>query len=705
LRTQVLLLALVLLAVPWVGYRYVLEMERFLREGQERGLGATARAVAMALHDRPALFANSGTTQLGTADSGLYVRALPMPIVLDGFDADWPPVTDAADTPVYAGATVSIAPRFGKRDRYLYVLAKVSDEHVIYRANAKARADSSDRVELAVVDPHGSFLRFAIAPLAAGSVQALRVVGAGASWDAPVNEPRIEGFWRETPQGYVAELRMPLNMIGPRLGLLAASVDDAQRRETTSMVGPTGTDHPGILAPVVIPESEIDLALQELGRTTPRIWVVDREHRVLAQTGSLKPSLDAPRENRSEVSVWSRAWAWVEQATLKRIYAQVFQSPSNDFDEGTQDPTALIASQVDEALAGSSTTRWRSTADQRAVVLSAAHPIRVGGTVAGAVVVEETTNAILSVRTSALETLFTTALVVLTIGTLTLFVFATRLSTRIRRLRDEAEDAVDAQGRVRGGISASGSQDEIGDLSRSLSTMVRRLGEYNDYLETMGGRLGHEIRTPIAVVRSSLDNLSLQLLPDDAKRYMDRAREGLARLSRIVAAMTEATRLEQTLQHADREQFDLVAVLSGCVSGYRLAYPKSRFELTVPSEAVTVSGAPELIAQMLDKLVANAVDFAHGDTSIDIGLQVDKASARLTIGNTGPALPENMQGRLFDSMVSIRSGGASAEPHLGMGLYIVRMIAQFHGGVARADNRTDGSGVTMSVDIPIMATR
>jgi len=182
-------------------------------------------------------------------------------------------------------------------------------------------------------------------------------------------------------------------------------------------------------------------------------------------------------------------------------------------------------------------------------------------------------------------------------------------------------------------------------------------------------------------------------------------REGLARLSRIVAAMTEATRLEQTLQHADREQFDLVAVLSGCVSGYRLAYPQSRFELTVPSEAVTVSGAPELIAQMLDKLVANAVDFAHGDTSIDIGLQVDKASARLTIGNTGPALPENMQGRLFDSMVSIRSGGASAEPHLGMGLYIVRMIAQFHGGVARADNRTDGSGVTMSVDIPIMATR
>jgi signal transduction histidine kinase len=230
--------------------------------------------------------------------------------------------------------------------------------------------------------------------------------------------------------------------------------------------------------------------------------------------------------------------------------------------------------------------------------------------------------------------------------------------------------------------------------------MVKRLGEYNDYLESMGGRLAHEIRTPIAVVRSSLDNLSLQILPEDAKRYMERAREGLARLSRVITSMTEATRLEQTLQHVEIESFDLAEVVSGCVNGYQLAYPQSVFELVAPSESVNVKGAPELIAQMLDKLVANAVDFAHSATPIVIELAGDKNRALLSVSNDGPQLPENMQGRLFESMVSIRSGATTTEPHLGMGLYIVRLIAQFHGGTARAENRADRSGVTITIELP-----
>jgi dedicated sortase system histidine kinase len=701
LRTQVLLLALILLVIPWVGYRYVLEMERFLREGQERALIATARAVATALHERAALFETGGAAPFGATDAGLYVRALPGQIHLDGDDSDWPPLSaTSSDVPLsYSGATVSMTPRLGKRDRYLYLLVKVTDEHLVYRTANETRADRADRVELGLVNPRGTFQRMVVAANGPGPIQAWRIAGDGASIDAPLPESRVEGFWRETPNGYVVELRMPLTMVGPRLGLLVASADDPTTRETTSMAGPTGVDKPEMLAQVLIPESEIDLILQGLGRTTSRIWVVDSDHRVLAQSGTLKPQPEPTPATDSSLA--ASLWAKIEQATLRRIYAQVLGHPSEDFDEGPSDASGSLGAEIDDALKGSTVTRWRTTPDQRAVVLSAAHPIFVADRPAGAVVVEETTNAILSVRTRALETLFTTALVVLLLGTIALFIFATRLSTRIRRLRDEAERAVDQQGRVRGIIASSTAGDEIGDVSRSVSTILRRLGEYNAYLEHLGGRLAHELRTPIAVVRSSLDNLRLQQLPDEAKVYMERAQEGLVRLGRILTSMTEATRLEQLLQHSERELFDLAAVVAGCINGYRLAYPSTQFEAQAPSGPLMARGAPDLIAQMLDKLVANAVDFALPDTAVRLELEVEQSIARLYVINDGPLLPDAMQGRLFESMVSIRPHQQGREPHLGIGLYIVRLIVEFHDGAVDAANRADRRGVVFGVTLPL----
>ena len=70
--------------------------------------------------------------------------------------------------------------------------------------------------------------------------------------------------------------------------------------------------------------------------------------------------------------------------------------------------------------------------------------------------------------------------------------------------------------------------------------------------------------------------------------------------------------------------------------------------------------------------------------------------------NDGPLLPASMQGRLFESMVSIRPAASSDDPHLGVGLYIVRMIAQFHGGIASAQNKADDSGVVITIELPVM---
>jgi two-component system sensor histidine kinase ChvG len=114
---------------------------------------------------------------------------------------------------------------------------------------------------------------------------------------------------------------------------------------------------------------------------------------------------------------------------------------------------------------------------------------------------------------------------------------------------------------------------------------------------------------------------------------------------------------------------------------------------------VLIRGAAELIAQMLEKLISNAIDFHTPGTPIKIALETDGRQIRLSVSNSGPALPAEMQDNLFESMVSIRPHKGE-QANLGLGLYIVRLIVEFHKGNVLARNRVDGSGVEFIISLP-----
>jgi signal transduction histidine kinase len=101
--------------------------------------------------------------------------------------------------------------------------------------------------------------------------------------------------------------------------------------------------------------------------------------------------------------------------------------------------------------------------------------------------------------------------------------------------------------------------------------------------------------------------------------------------------------------------------------------------------------------------VANAVEFGVPEQPIVVRVERTAEAALLSVGNDGPPLPEAMRDRLFESMVSVRDetrrGGAT--PHLGLGLYIVRLVVELHRGSVRADNRADASGVVVTVTLPL----
>jgi signal transduction histidine kinase len=204
------------------------------------------------------------------------------------------------------------------------------------------------------------------------------------------------------------------------------------------------------------------------------------------------------------------------------------------------------------------------------------------------------------------------------------------------------------------------------------------------------------MRTPLTIVTSSLENLEHESLTDDAAVYTGRAREGAERLQKILAAMSEASRVEELIEHAEPESFDLARVLASAVDAYASAWPSRRFRFERSVESAPFHGSPELVVQMLDKLVDNAVGFSADGDEIRIALSRRDDDYALSVTNPGPPLPERMREQLFDSMVSVRPQGETR--HLGLGLFIARLIAVGHDGAITAAN-VEG-GVTFEIRLP-----
>ena len=476
---------------------------------------------------------------------------------------------------------------------------------------------------------------------------------------------------------------------------------EQQLAATARTVAVALQDRPRVLAPSaalgvegepasVAAHDEAKTLIAGLARPGLRIWVIDRRLKLVAAAGSL----DRPPPPGA-AAVFGPIESAVHVA-LRPLFELMFRVPAAPREELIPDDVVFGGRELERALDGAPTTR-RRPGPGRGSILSASHPVWSGEAVIGAVVLEESTDAIVSLRNRAFEQLVAVTLIAFSAAALVLLAFASRLSWRLRRLRDEAENAIDSRGRVRALLTGEHARDEMGDLSRSFSTVLARLADHNAYLEALAARLAHELRTPIAVVRSSLDNLRLQGSGPGGALYVGRADEGLQRLEKILTRMAEASRLEQLVRGGEREPFDARSVLESCAAGYSGAYAPRRFRLVLPEAQVPLAGSPDLFAQMLDKLVANAVDFATGEEPVELTLMREVGTVVLRVSNRGPLLPDGMEERLFDSLVTVRKSAPGAEPHLGLGLYIVRLIAEFHGGRARAMNRPDGSGVIFEV--------
>jgi two-component system, OmpR family, sensor histidine kinase ChvG len=680
LRSKLMLLSVAVLIIPYMGFDYLRQMETYLRDTLEASLVDTTYAVAGALNDKPRLF----NTSFNEDENSLYVHRLNNTVQLDGYTDDWISYIDWSDT--YHSESPTNPDNFkliiSKDEHYYYVLIQVKDDELIYSTLDQSDIINGDHFVVVYRDKYQRLQRDYLAPSGPGLVRTFRYEEGYDEYGVEIrtqkNLTNTSAVWQTTETGYNLEIKIPEYLIGERLGFIFNDIDQVTGQKVINSISTFVNDTFDDPGKIISSSKRIETIIYTQGRSEGRrIWVLDKAAQVLASDGSLKRVFPDNAFN---------------------IFYTLLLPPAYDqFTDDLAGASRLQGDEVKEALSGNTQTRWRSSPDGKAVIVSAATPIWFDNKVIGAVVVEETTNNIQIMQRQVLAGLFNKTLLIFFIIVFILLLFASRLSSRLIKLNRETSEAIDEYGKVKGDITASNSSDEIGELSRSFSSMLERLQQYHIYLEGMAGRLSHELRTPMAIVKSSLDRLQNEQDEDSRKEALQAAETGLQRLQTLLTRLSEAARLEQALQEADKQQTNINDFLKQCLDGYRLAYPGQSFKLITPETELDLEINRDLFFQMLDKLVGNAVEFSYPDKEIKIIL-IEKSNAiDIKVVNSGPQLPEDMLDDLFNSMVSIRTERSDAGPHLGLGLFVARLIAEFHGGKITAENLKDEEGVCVSI--------
>lgn len=721
LRFSLALAMVPLVALPPIGLRFVEVMAEFARNERLENQAQAARNLAATLQGRQALF------DVEQATSGLHGGAEWLPVeLLADVVADQDP-REWIDTP---GRAIPMQADSPQRDADRAAPAM----HVRLAA---ARAQERPGQFFLLVDADDERL---VLPQIVDGVELAGdrlIIEYG---DAPDRMRAREVTPRERPGGWLAEIGFAEEPRFLRVRVIDVDYLGSRRIE--------GRGDSGLLTPVQPLAGQtrdprgalwVD-AVRMLAHASGRVSVFDAGGALLAQTGTIAAGVPPPTD-------------WQGRLARRLLAASVHLRPGRFevFAPETGAPDPAQRSPFSQALAGfamQQAERVDSDSGLPAWLISSAQPVWVGDRVVGALVIEEHTGSRLGAYTRAIERLTLLTAAAMAASALALLAVGSITVARIVRLRGQAERAIDSRGRVVGSVREPLVSDEIGSLARSYGSVLERLRQHQQYVGNLRGRLVHELRTPIMVVRSSLENLAAEggstgaagaesvagddvagaengtgsggqdaaagvaLAPGaadpgvggDARRaaWLARARDGTQRLERIVASMGEAASLESMLADSELETVDLVALVRACIDGYRDVFAPQRFELDSTVDSAPCPVVPEAIAQALDKLVSNAVDFARAGTTIVLSVRVRERVGlslyTIAVRNQGPPLPAAMRESLFDSMVSLREHRAGAGTHLGLGLYLVRLVSEFHGGEAFAHDVADGveAGFTLS---------
>jgi dedicated sortase system histidine kinase len=699
LKRQLLLVSLLMLLVPLAGVQFALELDGILRQQAQQQLQQQANRLAQLAGDellsqRPL---KAGTFAIYTATQG---RSL----LLDGYADDWPgydasePFPPAAQAPLsdiqpwqqlpgHSPQPTALYWQASQNKKNLYLLIRIPGQPPqLFNPGAPQQAHhrfllqlSSGPDELRANARNQAWL---LRPSAPGQLPAR----SGANWAK--DDPNVNAFWQPVANGWQLELALPRPAAGSRITLALYG------GEGVAAENPPLAQIPA--AALVQRNADLEQALTswldsglQLRVIEESGWVIARQERPTMPghrtTMDIEPDTDPT--NQADESA-----PWLQQAGQNLLQALV---------KANQPESLLVNEQLWRQFPAALPATALIRHSNGSLWLNAQAPVFGGRTL----VLEQSLDQLLNISGTALGTVLARSFLIIIGLVVVLLGYASWLSWRISRLAKWVTQCVDADGRMADQVPlqarAGSSNDELGQLQQRFNQLLSSVHGYNQYLESFSQRLSHELKTPLAVVRSSLDNLAH--CTDNAERqsYMTRAQSAVARLSGILRSMSEAARLEQSLEAECKEVFDIAQVLAQVTAAYQALDPHHVIVYRGPEQGSQVLGSPELLVQLLDKLVDNARDFTPDSQRIELDLrQIDKGW-QISVFNQGPQLPSGAD--IFSAFVSHRTDRRhTSEHHLGQGLLIAQLIANYHLGRLEADNhsRNGVNGVVFRLVIP-----
>ena len=350
---------------------------------------------------------------------------------------------------------------------------------------------------------------------------------------------------------------------------------------------------------------------------------------------------------------------------------------------------------------GISTTVWR--APDRTPVITAAARVPGGG------VVMTTVNARDITRTVRIER-FRLSMVLLLVSIVSVLLSLFLARTIVRPLRRLARAAVRVRlGRAREVVvpRLPSRRDELGMLARALSDMSLALRARIDATEAFAADVTHEMKNPLASLRSAVEGLSRVQDPALQEQLMAIVRDDVHRLDRLISDISDASRLDAQLSRAKFEPIDMVSLIDGLLS-QRLARDvereiRFRFDRSDDGPFV-VLGEGARLERVIENLIDNAVSFSPDRGLITLSAMRGAHEVVLRVEDEGPGVPPDARDAIFRRFHSVRPDGEAFGRHSGLGLAIARTIVEGHQGTITVESREDRlGGARFVIHLPLYA--